>query len=103
MPTFDVVVNADGSGQLAVVVTGDLDMMTVPIFVGAAQDALEQSPTPRLRLDLGGVNFIDSTGISALVKIRAAAQERGGELELAASSVYVERVLTLVGLSELFS
>lgn len=102
MRAFNVAVDGSGTDRAILVVTGDVDMMTAPIFEAAARDALQAQPGAPLRLDLRGVGFIDSTGINSLVKLRDLAQEHGGSLELFASSSYVERVLTLVGLSDLF-
>ncbi|MGN6161369.1 MAG: STAS domain-containing protein [Marmoricola sp.] len=87
---------------MTLVVTGDLDLMTVPMFEGAARSAINEYPQASLRLDLTAVGFIDSTGINALVALQTSEQERGKHLELAASSTYVERVLRLVGLDDMF-
>lgn len=102
MRAFHASVDSAGTERATLRITGDVDMMTVPIFEAAARDAMQAQPGSPLRLDLRGVGFIDSTGINSLVKLRDLAQENGGSLELTASSPYVERVLTLVGLSDLF-
>jgi len=103
MLTFDAVVQSEETDQLTLVVTGDLDLMTVPVFLAAATDVLHQGPGQSLRLDLSGVGFMDSTGINAMIKLREAAREAGRALELGAWSPYVDRVLRLVGLGELLA
>ena len=102
MRAFNAAVEAAATDHATLLVTGDLDIMTAPIFEAAARDAIQAQPSEPLRLDLRGVGFIDSTGINTLVKVRDVAEAEGGSLELTASSPYVERVLTLVGLSDLF-
>jgi len=99
---FDTVVRVDGPDEALIVVNGDLDLMTVPLFAGAVTSVLDQTEATVLRLDLFGVGFIDSTGVDALIKLDQTVRERGGSLELLASSRYVERVLHLVGLGDLF-
>lgn len=102
MRAFHAAVDGAGTDRAILIITGDVDMMTVPIFEAAARDAMQGQPGAPLRLDLRGVGFIDSSGINSLVRMRDLAQEQGGSFELTASSRYVERVLTLVGLSDLF-
>lgn len=102
MVAFDTVVQIDPPDQALVIVNGDLDLMTAPLFSGAVTSALQQTEAPTLRLDLRGVGFIDSTGVDALIRLDRAVPASGGTLELVASSRYVERVLRLVGLGDLF-
>ncbi|MGN6722008.1 MAG: STAS domain-containing protein [Marmoricola sp.] len=101
MLTFDAVVRDDSFDQPTLVVTGDLDLMTVPVFVSAATDVLGQAEVTCLRLDLSGVGFMDSTGVNAVITLDHEARSSGRRLELVACSPYVERVLRLVGLGTL--
>lgn len=103
MLTFDAVVRSEAVDEPILVVTGDLDLMTVPVFVAAATDVLHQEQVTSLRLDLGGVGFMDSTGINAVIKLDEAAREAGRSLEMVAWSPYVERVLHLAGLSQILA
>lgn len=103
MLTFDAVVRDEAAGQFTVVVEGDLDLMTVPLFLGAATSALDQAEAATLRVDLSGVAFIDSAGIDALIRISEAARLRGRVLELAGASRPVERLLQLAGLGDTFA
>jgi anti-sigma B factor antagonist len=54
-------------------------------------------------VDLAGLEFIDSSGIAALVLVRAQARRAGGDLLLAAPRDQVTRVLTLTRLIDVFS
>ncbi|MFF8595083.1 STAS domain-containing protein [Streptomyces sp. NPDC015220] len=51
--------------------------------------------------DLGGLTFMDSSGINALISAHQAAQESGARLCLAAPQEAVLRVLQLVGVDTL--
>jgi anti-sigma B factor antagonist len=53
-------------------------------------------------IDLAGLEFIDSSGVAALVRGRRQARHAGGELLLAAPRPRVLRVLTLTRLLDVF-
>lgn len=53
-------------------------------------------------IDLAGLEFIDSSGVAALVWGRRQARQAGGELLLAAPQQQVLRVLTLTRLIDVF-
>jgi anti-sigma B factor antagonist len=58
---------------------------------------------PQLVLDLSGVTFLDSAGLSMLVGLRRILAARGGTLRLAACSPAVVGVLHLTGLVRSFA
>jgi anti-anti-sigma factor len=60
------------------------------------------SPGDVVTLDMSEVTFIDSTGISMLVKSRGHLEGMGCRLVLAKPSPPVVRVLAMVGLTEQF-
>ena len=49
------------------------------------------------------VAFLDSGGLSWLVRLRALASSKGGSVRVTASSARVERVLRISGVAPLFS
>ena len=53
-------------------------------------------------IDLAGLEFIDSSGVAALVRGRRQARDAGGELLLAAPQQQVLRVLSLTRLIDVF-
>ncbi|MFG2576962.1 STAS domain-containing protein [Streptomyces sp. NPDC048481] len=59
-------------------------------------------PGGRLVLDLAGMDFCDSSGISALIAARNLAQAAGAEVALAAVPAHTVRVLHVVGLDQIF-
>ena len=102
MPLFAATRETDPTGQDVLVVTGDVDLATAHDFVAAAE-ALTARLSGPLRLDLSGVTFLDSTGISALLEIRRAATAAGTDVVVLGQSTTVSRVLALAGIADLFS
>jgi len=103
MPLFAATREIDADGQDVLVVTGDVDLATAPEFVAAADAWTASGRQGTVRLDLSGVTFLDSTGISALLEIRRAAVGAGNDVLVVARSNTVSRVLALAGIAELFA
>lgn len=92
-------VTVEKNGQAVVLaVTGDIDMVTAPEFEKALLAALRERPAV-LVVDLGGVEFLGSAGLTALV---AAHQEAGQRtrLRVVAASSATARPLQLTGLDQ---
>lgn len=66
---------ADGAGGVCWV-TGEIDLVTADGFRVRAVEALETYGPP-LTIDMSGVRFMDSSGLKALVDIRAHARRAG--------------------------
>jgi anti-anti-sigma factor len=79
-------------------VAGELDLAVA----GQLADALERAATERdeVMIDLGDCEFIDSTGIAAIVKAYRRAHERGGRVAVYGASAQVRRILAVTGLTE---
>src|SRR5262245_52138292 len=58
--------------------------------------------TPYAVVDLGAVEFIDSSGIGFLVRLRTKAQSAGGDVKLCALPPRVAEVLRMTHLAGLF-
>jgi anti-sigma B factor antagonist len=78
-------------------VRGEVDLATAPQLRHAITDRLSQGPSPTLRLDLGGVSFMDSTGLKVLLAGQRTARLLGGDLVLTAASPQVARLLQIIG------
>src|SRR6476661_6698491 len=85
--------------RLIVHVVGELDLGTVPLFLGALDDAIETAST-RIELDLGQLGFMDSSGVGAYVNAFRRARSRGLTLAIGDRSPAVDRVLELSGVEE---
>lgn len=81
-------------------VSGELDFHTAPqlrskilaVFDGGAQSVV---------LDLGQLEFIDSSGLSVIIACFKRFQERGGELRLRSLTDRTRRVLEISGLNRI--
>ena len=79
-------------------VQGEVDVTTTP-RVRARLIALLSDGRPQLIVDLEGVNFLDSSGLGALVAALKLARSRGGELRLVCNEQRsVRKVLEVTGL-----
>ncbi|MEV4348872.1 STAS domain-containing protein [Actinoplanes sp. NPDC049596] len=93
---MSVVDNADES--VVITVRGDLDIDSNTVLTTTLDQVLDR-PRPMVIVDLSGVGFCDSTGLSALVIGHNRARAVGGWLRLAAPSDFIERLLETVGLT----
>jgi len=87
-------------GQVIVALRGVLDVADA-VSVAAALTAVAARQRD-IVVDLAGLEFIDSSGVAALVRGRRQARYAGGELLLAAPQQQVLRVLTLTRLIDVF-
>ena len=105
MPTpFAVTVDDLEGGVRVVGVRGELDLNTAPQLEQALEEALAE-PGVSVLLDLGGCEFIDSTGIALIV--RAWQRVEGddakpavdGRLVLCSCNAQVQRLLDITGVA----
>ncbi len=76
---------------------GALSRSTAQKFEGAVGRAIDEG-SPDVILDLGGVRFIDSTGLRSLLRVANLSRGAGGELRLQRSSTSVQRAIEWGGL-----
>jgi anti-anti-sigma factor len=76
---------------------GELDLASAPELEQVIERA-EDTDAAEILIDLSGLKFIDSTGISLLTT--ASARSSDGRLKLLRATGQVERVLKLCGLDE---
>ncbi len=84
-----------------VVVQGEVDAATAGRIESALNDAIDRG-TATIDVDLGGVGFIDSSGLRVLIVGRQRATEAGIGLRVVATTPAVERLFELTGLAESF-
>ena len=92
---------ADGGRAVRLRVVGEIDMSTVPTFEKALSSALD-AKHERLMIDLSEVNFMDSSGLNALVRARNAMEDTGVELVISGVSDQVQRLFEVSGLLTAF-
>jgi anti-sigma B factor antagonist len=87
----------DGS-EWVIRLRGELDVMSAPRLA----EALEQAPDDgEIVIDLGGLQFMDSVGLRALLTAHAASQRDGGRLRLRPGPEPVQRVFRITGTESL--
>ncbi|MCP2098646.1 anti-anti-sigma regulatory factor, SpoIIAA [Actinosynnema pretiosum] len=78
-----------------VVVTGELDADTVPVL----SDHLEETPARRIVVDLAGVTFMDTTGLSLVLDWHRRLVDTGaGDFRLASLQPSVHKLFRLTEL-----
>jgi anti-sigma B factor antagonist len=88
-------------GRVVVVLRGELDVGDAARVAAALREVATRER--QIIVDLAGLEFIDSSGLAALVRVRKHARHTGGDLLLAAPQQQVLRVLTVTRLIEVFS
>lgn len=86
-------------GRTVCAVDGELDIVTVGQLRRSAREAMDIHGAD-LTLDLSGLTFLSAAGITAVLRIRREAMERGGELRLGAVPEQVLRLLVVTGTAE---
>jgi anti-anti-sigma factor len=95
-------VTRTGAGERrALAVSGEVDIATVDQLMTEARACLDDGAAA-CEIDLGGVTFMDSSGLGALVRIRAHAHDRGSEVVLTNVPASIERLFEVTGLTEIF-
>lgn len=80
-------------------VTGELDLASAPALEQELDKALSGYAGPVV-VDLRELEFIDSTGLSVLVKAHQRAQEADRDFGLVKGGPQVQRLLSLTGLED---
>ena len=95
MDRFTAVTDEHGDNRFVVVLTGELDL----VHTGRLQSILNDLITPgaRVVLDVCALTFLDSTGLSALLRAAKRARIAGATFRLAAPHPAVTRILNLTG------
>lgn len=88
--------------EVVITVAGDMDYPATPQFLALFEGhpVLRRLETA-VRVDLSGVGFIDSSGISALIILYKWLDDTGRALTIGPVSDRVHKVLQLSGLTEL--
>lgn len=94
---FRLAVRRDGQAAV-ITVSGELDLASSP----ALQEELDRiaaSDAQLLIIDLREVDFMDSTGLSVLVRAHQRSEELGRRLAMVKGPPQVERLLSLTGVA----
>jgi anti-anti-sigma factor len=91
-----------GNGRVVVRLAGELDRSTVPLLEERLREALDGGGR-QLVVDLRGLDFMDSTGLTLLVRWGRGAEQDGYELALVPGEPRVHRLFELTGLDSRFT
>ena len=86
---------------LVIALAGDVDMARRP-ELDELIESFRASSAAHVEVDLTDVEFMDSTGLSALAALRSIAVARGGAVRLVRPGHVVSRALDVSGLRALF-
>jgi anti-sigma B factor antagonist len=95
---FRVDVRTEGRTAI-IVVRGELDLATSPELEAQLQKVWN-SGNEQLVIDLRELEFMDSTGLSIIVKAHQRLSDEGRQLSVVRGSQQVQRLLDLTGVSE---
>lgn len=93
--------SADGC---VITVNGEIDSTTAPGLRGCLLEVLDRPGTTTVEVDLTGVTFLDSAGLSALATAHRAAEAGGRVLQMRVGDTRaVARPLQITGLWDVFA
>ena len=101
MKGFELTVQHMGTGAVSIRLRGALDLAYAYRFDDELRHA-ERDATSCLILDLRGLDFVDSAGMSRILAARRRARRAGRRLVLVRGSKAVQRFLQLGALTEHF-
>jgi anti-sigma B factor antagonist len=96
---LDVSTHEEG-GRVVVAAIGEVDVFTAPALDAELYRLIEDGRTA-IVVDLSRVDFLDSTGLSVLVKALKRIRESEGRLDVVVTAERVAKVFRLTGLDAL--
>ncbi len=93
---------ADDSEGVVLALGGELDLETTPELDFQLRELARANPG-RLLIDLGALDFMDSTGLGLIVNAQRAAELNGHRLTLRRGQHQVQRLFELTGVLERFT
>jgi anti-sigma B factor antagonist len=94
--TASVSSSRDSSGALTLTIVGELDIASV----GAVDEAIDEylsDDSRRVVFDLGGLTFMDSTGLALMLQV----SKKVDTIEIHSATPIVRRVIEATGLKEI--
>lgn len=91
------ITRSDDAAGVVLALSGELDVAAAPQL----EDLLQQirgEGHPRVMLELSELTFVDSAGVSVMIKAKKEAEAAGGQFLLRRPTAQVHRVFALVGL-----
>jgi anti-sigma B factor antagonist len=101
IPHFELAEDSSSEGVHVVCVSGEIHVSTAPRLSQRLHTIIEGGRT-RLVLDLSGVEFIDSTGLSVLLNGLRLVTQRDGQMALVCANPTVLRLFHITRLDSTF-
>jgi anti-sigma B factor antagonist len=89
----------EDAGRTVVTAVGEVDVYTAPALDDALSAAVVAGATA-LVVDLSAVDFLDSTGLSVLVKALKRVRDIDGSLSVVVTAARVAKVFRITGLDQ---
>jgi anti-sigma B factor antagonist len=98
VPQLQLDISEDGPTRVVIAVTGEVDLASSPELVACLLAHSDRDAV----VDLSGVDFLDSTGINALIQGYHALRDAGHTLRTTGERPHVLKVFDLTGVTALF-
>lgn len=98
---FRAEVRSTVAGTTLLVLTGDLDYDTAAELFTLAGE-LFSADLRHLELDLAGLEFVDSSGVAALINVYNAAHGNGSTMRIIALTSYLRHLFKVTALDQVF-
>jgi anti-sigma B factor antagonist len=103
VPTVELRLDSRDEGDWTVLaVVGEVDLSSAPLLRARIEELVHLG-AQRVVVDLQGVGFMDSSGLSVLVACMKRMREAGGALAIACPNHSILKVFTVTGLDRLFA
>jgi anti-sigma B factor antagonist len=98
--SLSIKTGAQGERTVVIALHGEVDYTTAQQFREEISTLLAQGGTRRIVVDLGGVSFLDSTGVGTLVVARRICADCNVRLELDSVNPFIARLFAVLGVSD---
>ena len=99
-PLLSVKVEGSGS-RVFVQLNGELDVSTAPLLQATLADVLRDTPE-EVVLNLAGLSYVDSTGLSLFITTTKRAHAEGSKLVLQDPQASTQRLFEITNLTDYF-
>src|SRR5438046_1079706 len=93
---------SERAGATVLSLHGEIDVYTAPQFRQALVDLVDSGAT-RIVVDMGAVEFLDSTGLGVLVEGLKRVEAHQGELSVVATQEKILKIFDITGLNKVFT
>jgi anti-sigma B factor antagonist len=99
MARFEAMTSGADPDRIVVALAGECDLTVRDELVDALLPVVERAPV--VVVDVGGLEFLDSSGINGLITAHRAAVQRGARMYLVNATGVVAELLAITGVGDL--